>query len=74
MSAQTVADHLVIAVEDTGAGGDGVRQRGAGIGLGNIRERLKHVYGEAATLELHPWKDQGTRAVLRLPQLAGVHS
>jgi signal transduction histidine kinase len=74
VSAQTVADHLVIVVEDTGAGGDGVRQRGAGIGLGNIRERLKHVYGEAASLELQQLKDQRTRAVLRLPQLAGVHS
>jgi len=68
-------DRVVIAVEDSGAGHRSAsRQRGAGIGLANVRERLHHLYGEAGTLRLDEMSPEGTRAVLTLPQAVGVHS
>jgi LytS/YehU family sensor histidine kinase len=73
IAARLDADRLVLVVEDTGAGPAGKsRHRGAGIGLTNIRERLQHVYGDSASLKLEEIGAEGTRAVLVLPQLAGV--
>jgi sensor histidine kinase YesM len=75
IAASLDSDRIVITVQDTGVGHRAVsRHRGTGIGLTNIRERLQHVYGEAGAVrleELHPF---GTRAVVTLPQLAGVRS
>ena len=51
-----------------------VRNRGTGIGLNNVRERLQHLYGSAGTLQLEEMSSGGTRVILILPQLAEVHS
>jgi sensor histidine kinase YesM len=75
VSARVAADTLVIIVEDSGVGHQTkTRQRGSGIGLNNVRARLKHVYGEAGKLQLEERSPAGTRALLVLPQLVGVHS
>jgi signal transduction histidine kinase len=75
ISAQMGDDHVVIVVEDTGMGYQSVsKHRGAGIGLTNVRERLQHLYGDTGTLKLETRRSGGTRAVLSLPQFAGVHS
>jgi len=69
------ADGLLLVVEDTGVGHDGrSRPQGNGIGLSNVRERLKHVYGESASLSLEHVNPAGTKAVLVLPHPAGVVS
>jgi signal transduction histidine kinase len=75
VSARLESDRLVIIVEDTGIGrASGLRQRGMGVGLNNIRQRLQHLYGENGTLSLQDLNPAGTRAVLSLPQLVGVQS
>jgi signal transduction histidine kinase len=64
-------NRLSLFVEDTGMGLQAVsRQRGAGIGLANVRQRLKHLYGEEASLRLESIEPSGTLVVVALPQLA----
>jgi signal transduction histidine kinase len=60
------AGQLVVEVADTGAG---LAQDapGQGIGLANVRERLKLLYGEAASLELEENEPRGFIARVRLP-------
>ncbi|HYR90207.1 MAG TPA: histidine kinase [Terriglobia bacterium] len=75
VTARADADRLVVLVEDSGVGHQAKsRQRGSGIGLNNVRARLEHVYGEAGTLQLQERTPAGTRVLLVLPQLVGVHS
>ncbi len=60
-------DWLILQVEDSGrVAGDTVS--GFGIGLANLQERLRHLYGSSQALELEarPRVD-GTRATVRLP-------
>jgi signal transduction histidine kinase len=67
------ADSVVIVVEDTGGGHLSTsRNRGTGIGLSNVRQRLHHVYGDAGALKLETISSGGTRAVLSFPQPVGV--
>jgi hypothetical protein len=76
--ARVEQSRLLIAVEDTGVGrlngSLNRRERGAGIGLANVRERLKHLYGDETVLQLEDLSDGGTRALLELPQFTGVLS
>ena len=54
-----------IEVEDDGRGLGG--PIGQGTGLANIRERLRALYGEAATLSLEGREPSGTLAVIEMP-------
>ena len=75
VAAQSAADRVVIVVEDTGMGHLSTsRHRGTGIGLGNVRERLHHLYGQEGSLTLEEVPSGGTRVTLALPQAAGVRS
>ena len=75
LSAKFEKESLVIVVEDTGIGHlSRTRHRGNGIGLSNVRERLKHVYGDVGVLRLEENEPAGTRVVLVIPQYVGVHS
>ena len=58
--------HVAIDVIDTGVG-FGTATAG-GLGLTNIRERLKLLYGEAAALEIRDHAPSGTIVTLRLPE------
>jgi signal transduction histidine kinase len=57
---------LQVKVEDDGAGFGG-STGGTGIGLANIRERLKQMHGERAALELRARPEGGVGATLTLP-------
>ncbi len=59
-------DAVVLAVSDTGAG-LGATAPGSGIGLANIRERLRLVYGARAALDLEENDPRGFRARITLP-------
>jgi signal transduction histidine kinase len=75
ISGRLESDRVVIVVEDTGVGHRAAsRYRGTGIGLTNVRERLRHLYGDVGTLELEEMSPSGTRAVVIMPQWVGVHS
>jgi LytS/YehU family sensor histidine kinase len=59
---------LVIEVEDDGAG-LGAGSWREGVGLGNARERVRHLYGHDARLTLTPAPERGTIARLDCPLL-----
>lgn len=70
VSVRREGDALWIRVADSGWGlaldHDG-RPLREGIGLANTRERLEHLYGSAATLQLRNRVQGGAEAVVRLP-------
>ena len=71
LSAHREGDQLVISVEDDGPGVAGSSPLREGVGLGNSRARLRHLYGSRATVELSALPDgsrlRGTNVVIRLP-------
>jgi LytS/YehU family sensor histidine kinase len=66
ITATRKGDYLIIEVEDTGPGLT-ASAIGRGIGLGNIRARLSHLYGNAARLELLERSGGGLIARLVIP-------
>jgi two-component system LytT family sensor kinase len=68
---------LVVEVQDNGVGmplaGEGTLvEPGSGIGMSNVAERLKVLYGDAATMTISSADGQGTLVVLRVPVLVSV--
>jgi hypothetical protein len=59
-------EQLVLAVIDDGVGFGGATS-GSGIGLSNIRERLRHLYGSQAALTLTVRERGGLEACICLP-------
>ncbi len=65
LQARRAGDLLSVAVVDTGNGlGDPV---GQGVGLTNLRERLKALYGNLGRFSLEANADVGTRAMIEIP-------
>ncbi|MEO5693825.1 MAG: histidine kinase [Usitatibacter sp.] len=68
VSAQEANGRLKVSVADTG---EGVRPtQGGGVGLTNIRERLKALYGNSARLVLEENAPHGVVASIELPAVA----
>jgi two-component system, LytTR family, sensor kinase len=65
IGATRVGAELELFVEDDGPGLSATD--GAGIGLANVRERLRHLFGAGERLELTRSTLGGARAVVRLP-------
>ena len=60
--------HLVLRVRDDGVGIGGAARAGQGIGLANVRERLRWLHGSAASVALAPnVSGQGAVAEVSLP-------
>ncbi len=57
---------LQVTVSDTGAGYH--PREGTGTGLRRLRERLKAIYGNDASLDVRRARDRGTVAALTIPQ------
>ncbi len=71
LSAHSAGGALIVTVSDNGAGAelDGIsRSNGSGTGLARLRERLLHLCGGAARLEVDSAPGRGFRATLVLPQ------
>jgi signal transduction histidine kinase len=66
MNDHTDGEQLCLSVEDNGVG-FGHSTSGSGIGLNNIRERLKHLYAGDASLELSMREEGGIVARILLP-------
>jgi sensor histidine kinase YesM len=64
--AQRTADKLIIQVSDTGRGARASLSN-SGVGLTNIRERLKAIYGEQASLKVSENSPTGFVATLSFP-------
>ncbi|MFD1958430.1 sensor histidine kinase [Novosphingobium panipatense] len=74
IEARREGGQLVITVHDDGPGGSRdpkVRAEGCGIGLANVRDRLRARYGEAGTLTFGKLPGGGFATVLRMPLEAG---
>jgi two-component system, LytTR family, sensor kinase len=66
--AATLADQtLVLSVIDNGPGLGASETESGGVGLANIRERLRTMYGPSASLSLESRGGDGTVATIRLP-------
>jgi len=65
LAARRERDDIVVEVSDTGVG-FGATTRG-GVGLTNLRERLRGLYGERATLAIGDNAPSGTVVTVRLP-------
>lgn len=68
ITARVTGQTLHVTVSDDGRGPDAAPRRstGHGIALENIRQRLRTLYGDAASLTLEP-QQPGMRATLHLP-------
>ncbi|WP_395392546.1 histidine kinase [Novosphingobium sp. BL-8A] len=65
--AHRVDDMLELSVTDDGPGEKVKGVQGFGIGLGNVRDRLRARYGDAATISFGRREEGGFATVLRLP-------
>jgi Histidine kinase len=70
VSAEVVHGKLAVTVADTGVGFARAATAGTGMGLQNIRERLKLIYGDAAELRIAGNAPSGTRVIIVVPYKA----
>lgn len=62
-------DRLQIRIEDNGVGANSVAafERGSGLGIRNVRERLKQIYGEEHSLQIDTQSGVGTTLSISFP-------
>ncbi|MGD6027688.1 ATP-binding protein, partial [Xanthomonas citri pv. citri] len=65
--AEVAHNRLRVSVTDDGVGFGVMPSNGTGLGLPNIRERLKLLHGEQAQLLITPNKPTGVCAVIEVP-------
>ena len=70
VSAEIVHGRLAVTVADTGLGFGRADTAGTGIGLTNIRERLKLLYGDKASMVVADNQPSGTVVTLTVPYQA----
>jgi LytS/YehU family sensor histidine kinase len=66
ISARAVGDQLVLTIEDDGRG-QGAKSAGLGVGLRNVRDRLRSRFGEAHRFTAGPRDGGGYRVELSVP-------
>jgi len=70
VGAEVVHGKLAVTVVDSGVGFARAATAGTGMGLQNIRERLKLIYGDAAELRIAEHTPSGTRVSIVVPYKA----
>jgi len=70
VSAEIVHGNLAVTVADTGLGFGRAATAGTGVGLANIRERLKLLYGDRASMVVADNSPSGTIVTLTVPYQA----
>jgi len=72
VTAEVADSRLRVTVADDGVGFGVMPSKGTGLGLANIRERLKLLHGDAGQLHIAPNSPSGVIATIEVPyQLAG---
>ena len=66
LAARRDGEHLVVSITDDGAG-PSEQNSESGIGLANVRERLRQMYGDRGRFSLHTAAGGGTVAEIRVP-------
>ncbi|WP_078543735.1 sensor histidine kinase [Litchfieldia alkalitelluris] len=77
---KAIRDELIIMIEDNGPGmdeskvtsilsGEIVSKKSSGIGLNNIRERIKLMFGERYGIQIESEVGKGTKVVITLPNM-----
>ncbi|MEO7115744.1 MAG: histidine kinase [Caldimonas sp.] len=74
VSAEIVDGRLAVTVADTGLGFGKADTAGTGIGLANIRERLKLLYGDKASMVVADNRPSGTVVTLTVPYQAQMRA
>jgi len=77
LRAHLVNGKLAIEIEDNGIGMPAERLRevyGGGIGISNVNERLRLLYGDQFKMEIRSQEGQGTMIHIEVPELAQVES
>jgi two-component system LytT family sensor kinase len=71
ITANRRAGHAVIEIIDNGVGmaQEPLGTPGSGIGLRNVNERLRVIYGANYALQMHSVPGQGTSALIQIPEL-----
>ncbi len=75
LSSQTSGGRLLIIVEDDGVGIPEEKLKNLfeqGIGVSNVNERLKVLYGTDFRLSIHSIEGKGTKTEIEIPQLTSV--
>jgi two-component system, LytTR family, sensor kinase len=75
--AHLVDGRLAIEIEDNGIGISAERLRevyGGGIGISNVNERLRLLYGDQFKMDIRSQEGQGTVIHIEVPELAAVES
>jgi two-component system, LytTR family, sensor kinase len=79
ISAKRAGNNVRIEIADSGGGGDGIKSatnnvsnNGKGVGLSNVRARLKQLYGTNYKFELNNNQSGGLTAVLEIPFAAAI--
>jgi len=72
VAAEIVDGRLQVTVADTGLGFGLADTGGTGVGLANIRERLKLLYGDRASMVVADNEPSGTIVTLTVPYQAQV--
>jgi len=72
VAAEILDGRLAVTVADTGLGFGLADTAGTGVGLANIRERLKLLYGERASMAVTDNEPTGTVVTLTVPYQAQV--
>ena len=70
MRAEIVHGKLAVSVADTGLGFGKAATAGTGTGLANIRDRLKLLYGNRASMTVTANQPSGTVVTLTVPYQA----
>ena len=74
VSAEIVHGKLAVTIADTGMGFGKADTAGTGTGLANIRERLKLIYGDKASMTVADNSPSGTVVTLTVPYQAQAHA
>jgi signal transduction histidine kinase len=72
LSADVVDGNLRVAVSDTGLGFGAAGSDGGGVGLNNVRERLRALFGARGRLTIEANSPSGTIATIAVPYTVGA--